>query len=1348
MAEATPSLEQFLGAARDANPGVSDDDLTGYWQQNYAPKAAVSSMPSRERFLSEARKLNEGVSDDQLLSYWGETYGAKGAPEKEPGDISRGFKVAFEQLPQLGYGLAAITASAIESAAGDGGLATSAKNWAVKGYQDWGQKIQSEAKDTDEFDVAFDRAKEGDFASLVDWLQYGVGYSVAQGLQILGTAGAGALVGKAALKPAVEKLAAGLVAKETAKLVAAGVAKEAATRQAVATIAAQAGALAATGAQAFGMEGGEIGGGLAERSVKEGRVLSGTELARAAGATGLAGLYEFAGDALGLGALLGKVPVGKAIGGMTGLGGRAARGVVAGLAVAPAEGLTEYLQTGVEEFGKGTEENLLPGNQSPENQRQALNAAALGAIGGAVMGAGGGAMTGPSVADQKTAKAIGDISTAPDVDTAIAVASAAAAEPVGPAAPIADLAEAGGVWPLKLEPRGLIESAQGESAIFESVKEGERMAAVDDPQRRADVLKAVQETVARQQNAFVVPDRRKEAELDALQQLHREDGYVPAADDLDPVETQPTPKVAEGQLAPTIRALESARRVGESQNDYRERIKAMLRQRMEARADAPGSQSANSEPLAPKTVAGEPVAARTDAELQALAADPQTPATTGIKDAAPQEAVKTVAEPIQPGPTVPTATKEPWRMSSDEFATAVQRGKLHKATGRAVAGEKEAKTPLRLGELNGYSYDDIALFYASRRGYPGSATAAYDPIEAGREELLRDARVEGKIDVEKPAVKVFGKTMDKLTPKELSVAAKKGRPEVRAAAPAEIERRVKPAAKVDLLAQSRALGLKDRAQKIRDAVERGILKDAEPLVLAEADRLEREAAQLTDAEQAIVEDVVADAETQIDAEAFSSKSEAEQEAELDQVLGEQSRETQTENESVAVPTDAIASEAGPTGSETPVTGELEAAPVTEGAGEPAAVDEAARIEIDSYKPFDRTAATLPPMRTMGFTKAGARKGTAGGWGIAKLGDKDVYSNGHILDTSEPPYKTWRNYIGEKKFTGKDVSKVVTRDAKTKIEPVATGTQSLGGRDVEVTLFRLPSGEFTALDHNYVSYFIAKYPKAGFFSTGDVNASVAVMDGRKLAGIIMPMRWQFVNDGVEEALQEKFGGKKTAEPQATVAEQPAAPETPADHIAKFAAAQLKAAQELNDAVAKPAATAKYDAMFPRIERNHSDGRYVRDRIPNTTSIVSSFSKYEMLPGIRDVPMSAMDQEYISGVANRSLDERAAKLQSDIAESGEINPLIVAVDDTGPFRKHSMAHGGAPAGPPRRWRRRRLLHPAAPLAGHRRRSARPAGASHRRPGARRPRPPTDRTAPAGAARRPTPTGLLPAGHWPAW
>ena len=164
-----------------------------------------------------------------------------------------------------------------------------------------------------------------------------------------------------------------------------------------------------------------------------------------------------------------------------------------------------------------------------------------------------------------------------------------------------------------------------------------------------------------------------------------------------------------------------------------------------------------------------------DAELDALFGADSRPqaAVTGEETRAQALAGEVGPRGGEPAAEVAlAAAKEPWQMTRDKFAAAVERGKLHKATGRAVAGESKAKTPLRIGELNGYSSDDIAHFYAVRRGYPGSASADYDPIAAGRDQLIRDARAEGKsFATKRPAFDLAAQTEAELKAKADAEAA-------------------------------------------------------------------------------------------------------------------------------------------------------------------------------------------------------------------------------------------------------------------------------------------------------------------------------------------------------------------------------------------------------------------------------------------------------------------------------------------------------------------------------------------------------------------------------------------------
>lgn len=374
-----PSLQQFMEVAKQDNPDVPDKDLRRYWAQNYSdinPK----TLPTLESFLPAAKEDNPGVSDQALKAYWEENYGDLGAAEKEAGDFGRGVSTAFKQIPQLGYGVAAGIGAAGESMLGEGGISTKLKEWGVAGYLEKSKEIYAQSKPSDDFTYSWDQAKQGNFGALVDWMQYGMGYMGAQGAQMLATAGAGSVAGRLAQGP-VSSMAAGLVAKEAARLKAtqsgATLAAEELAKVATANVASRIGQTTALAAAATGMEGGEIFGDLSAESVKSGQPLSGEQLAKAFGATLAAGSLEFVGDKLGIDLMLGKTLAGK-------MGGRAARMGTSAAAGAAVEGGTEVGQTLIEEYGKGRDAF------SPEAMREAVNAGALGALGGTVYGGAGG----------------------------------------------------------------------------------------------------------------------------------------------------------------------------------------------------------------------------------------------------------------------------------------------------------------------------------------------------------------------------------------------------------------------------------------------------------------------------------------------------------------------------------------------------------------------------------------------------------------------------------------------------------------------------------------------------------------------------------------------------------------------------------------------------------------------------------------------------------------------------------------------------------------------------------------------------------------------------------------------
>jgi len=72
----------------------------------------------------------------------------------------------------------------------------------------------------------------------------------------------------------------------------------------------------------------------------------------------------------------------------------------------------------------------------------------------------------------------------------------------------------------------------------------------------------------------------------------------------------------------------------------------------------------------------------------------------------------------------------------------------------------------------------------------------------------------------------------------------------------------------------------------------------------------------------------------------------------------------------------------------------------------------------------------------------------------------------------------------------------------------------------------------------------------------------------------------------------------------------------------------------------------------------DGRAVRPDTPNMGSIDATFDDYEVLPGVREIPLSEFE-------APPSVNKRTKGLAEEISNSKEINPLIVAIDDQGPY-----------------------------------------------------------------------------------
>lgn len=104
---------------------------------------------------------------------------------------------------------------------------------------------------------------------------------------------------------------------------------------------------------------------------------------------------------------------------------------------------------------------------------------------------------------------------------------------------------------------------------------------------------------------------------------------------------------------------------------------------------------------------------------------------------------------------------------------------------------------------------------------------------------------------------------------------------------------------------------------------------------------------------------------------------------------------------------------------------------------------------------------------------------------------------------------------------------------------------------------------------------------------------------------------------------------------------------------------KYTEEMPSEIDEPAERGMVNDKYKKVEGGEVDGLKVRDEVPNTGSITASFTDYTVLPGIREIPMSEFED------SKPRPTERIQALADQIKESGEINPLIVAIDAEGPY-----------------------------------------------------------------------------------
>lgn len=638
-------------------------------------------------------------------------------PPEPSGDTSKGFKRAFAQLPELAYGAGALASMSAENLFGEGGLSTAAKNYFGEKFAAKQAENQQYAPSV-EFTDAWENLKSGDLGSMVDWLQDSAGYVAGQAIQTAVTGGIGAVVGKAGLSAATQKMLGGVVAKQAAKIAEETVSKQGLTAAAAelaiksvlpeaTKIAAQRtaqaiGAGIALQAQNLGMEAGDIYGGLIEESEKTGKPITGDDLLRAWGAAAVAAGTETATDLLGLGAVTGRLNIGK----MTGLSGRAARGAAGAAVGLPIEAGQEYVQTGLEQYGAGKP------TDTPEAERERINAAAVGGLGGTVVGGGAGLISSAQQQGQLedharneervTAEGLENIDAAQDANSAIQAATEATSQPVGPAV-------GANITVNDSELTGLIESeARDQKARFaeqqvERAKQAELDAiqagtAPSTPQPQTAMAIAMQEARARARQQEQDRMAQEAAAQDqAVQDAAKaaEQARAPQPEDLpilqrlmkrEPVsDTEGQAVLVKGFVAPrgdgTLKVIEK----GLKARNF------LLRQ---ATKEQEQGQPAQQTPaIAPKTVAGVAVDQHSDAQLQTLATDAMAPANTRHAAAAALQARKQNPEDQSSQPVAESQALAP--EASDTGVAPGQAATLPEQQEAAPAAQAEPAAPIQ-----------------------------------------------------------------------------------------------------------------------------------------------------------------------------------------------------------------------------------------------------------------------------------------------------------------------------------------------------------------------------------------------------------------------------------------------------------------------------------------------------------------------------------------------------------------------------------------------------------------------------------------------------------------------------
>ena len=331
------------------------------------------------------RKQLPGASDMEVLKTVQKTYlpdaslqevAAATGYKPASGQLTQGFKRAFDELPGLAAGVGAYAMDL----AGDDKTKNELLGYAARKQEE--QQVLH-GQDASSFTDMWDGK-----VPFSDWLANSAGYVAGQALQSVLTAGVGAvgarLAASSGAKAVAQQAAQQAIARTTTEMVAKGAtteeasalalkAGEAASREALQAALAKAGTRGAVGgafAQNEGMELGSIYPDAVEQANKEGRALDGGDLARVGLSSLAAAGVDTAAEAV-TGSKLLKGTEGA------GFGGRLARELPMGMA---REAGTEAAQTAIEHYGAGQP------IADDKGIKDIIDSAAIGAVGGGLGG--------------------------------------------------------------------------------------------------------------------------------------------------------------------------------------------------------------------------------------------------------------------------------------------------------------------------------------------------------------------------------------------------------------------------------------------------------------------------------------------------------------------------------------------------------------------------------------------------------------------------------------------------------------------------------------------------------------------------------------------------------------------------------------------------------------------------------------------------------------------------------------------------------------------------------------------------------------------------------------------------